>query len=84
MKLTIEFDSEWWRVRVWWRRKLCRLFGHPGRKPPQTPLFSGFWMGSFTDKRIRCVRCGAPHPDEPEPAPLVYTWSDKDLSPWNR
>jgi hypothetical protein len=76
MKLTIEFHSEWWRVRAWWKRSLCRVFGHPGFQPRAEGLaVFVFWR----DDRPICTRCGAPDPSLPapeKPPTVTYTWTN--------
>ena len=83
MKLTVEFDWEGWRLRRWRADLACRLFGHPGWKPPE---FKRDWLLASlldrNDQRLRCVRCRVPHPDEPKLEPFTHTfeWSDKAFS----
>jgi hypothetical protein len=68
MRLDVEFDSEWWRVRAWWHRAQCRITRHPGWRPTENYRLSTFsmFLGGFNPRRdeLRCVRCHALHPDE--------------------
>lgn len=77
MRLNVEFDSEWWRVTAWWHRTQCRVMGHPGWKPRlPMPVFYAAFLGAASDDRLRCVRCHAPNPDEPQPPgrPMTYSF----------
>lgn len=74
MRLTIEFESELWRVRSWWHRFLCKHFGHPGWKEPSpSPLW--LYAQMLDDGCRRCVRCGARHPED-KPKSYTYTFPE--------
>jgi len=71
MRVTIEFDSELWRVRSWWHRRLCAWFGHPRFEERGFVSFLSF---TGEDNRPRCVRCRVPDPSLPKPWPVTYTF----------
>jgi hypothetical protein len=96
VKLEVEFDAEWWRVRGWFDRKACRVFGHPGWRPyppgrthEMTEALWGYLFGAPEPGELYCVRCSARHPDYPERPPYVHTFSGSgfesiEIDRWDR